>query len=91
VKRTDVKRIGRPPAGDAGQRVTDYPQISVRLPTHARDKLLVLSRLRRQPQWRLIVDSVECYLRDLSVDERRQVDAMLGKRSRPTGRVKATT
>ena len=81
-KRVDGKRVGRPPAGDAGARVTDYPQVSVRLPTDARDKLLALSRLRKQPQWRLIVDSVECYLRDLPPDERRQLEGMTGKRPR---------
>jgi hypothetical protein len=60
-------------------RVTDYPQLSVRLPVDARDKLQALSKLRRQPQWRLIVESVECYLRDLPADERRQVDRYLRK------------
>jgi hypothetical protein len=78
------KRIGRPPAGEAGAKVTDYPQLSVRLPAEARAKLLALSRLRRQPQWKLIVESVDCYLRDLSATERQQVNAMLVK-ARPTG------
>lgn len=55
-------------------RVTDYPQINVRLPRDARDKLLALSKLRKRPQWRLIVESVECYLRDLPVEERRRVE-----------------
>jgi hypothetical protein len=82
LKRAPRKRVGRPPAGEAGARVKDYPQVSVRLPAVARDKLLVLSLLRGQPQWRLIVESVECFLRDLSVEERRQVDAMLAKRAR---------
>jgi hypothetical protein len=68
--------------------VTDYPQVSVRLPAEARDKLLILSRLRRQPQWRLIVESVDCYLRDLPEDERRRVDQLLGTRERG-GRSKA--
>lgn len=68
------KRRGRPPAGERGERVKDYPQVSVRLPRGVRDKLIVLSQLRRQPQWRLIVDSVECYLRDLSTEERREVE-----------------
>ena len=88
VKRAPSKRVGRPPAGDAGARVKDYPQLSVRLPAEARDKLLVLSVLRGQPQWRLIVESVECYLRDLSTDERRQVDLLLAKQARTVARHK---
>jgi len=80
--------VGRPPAGESGERVTDYPQVSVRLPADARDKLLALSRVRGQPQWRLIVDAVECYIRDLPADERRQLEAMLGRRSARRGRAR---
>jgi hypothetical protein len=88
LKRAPSKRVGRPPAGDAGARVKDYPQLSVRLPAEARNKLLVLSVLRGQPQWRLVVESVECYLRDLSTEERLQVDVMLAKQARTAPRRK---
>lgn len=75
-------RVGRPPAGDRGERVKDYPQVSFRLPKHSRDQLVALSKVRKQPQWRLIVESVECYLRDLPHHERTQVSRMVsGKRS----------
>ena len=78
-----VNRVGRPPAGDRGERVKDYPQVSFRLPTNARDKLVALSKVRKQPQWRLIVESVECYLRDLPRREQAQINKMVnGKRSR---------
>jgi len=87
-KRGNGHRVGRPPAGEAGERVTDYPQVSVRLPAEARDKLLALSQVRGQPQWRLIVESVECYIRDLPADERCQVEAMLGRRQAPDGRAR---
>ena len=86
--RANGHRVGRPPAGDAGERVTDYPQVSVRLPADARDKLLALSRVRGQPQWRLIVDAVECYIRDLPADERRQMEAMLSRRPKSDGRAR---
>ena len=71
--------MGRPPAGDGGERVKDYPQVSFRLPKDARNKLLALSKVRKQPQWRLIVDSVECYLRDLPRSERTQITRMLSR------------
>jgi predicted DNA-binding protein len=54
----------------AQARVKDYPQVSFRLPAEARDKLAALSKVRQQPQWRLVVESVECYLRDLPRHER---------------------
>lgn len=75
-----VGKVGRPPAGDRGERVKDYPQVSFRLPKAARDKLVALSKVRQQPQWRLIVESVECYLRDLPRQEQVQIARLLSRR-----------
>ena len=58
----------------------DYPQVSVRLPKAARDKLVALSYVRKQPQWRLIVESVECYLRDLPRQEQAEIARLLSGR-----------
>ncbi len=74
-------KVGRPPAGDRGERVKDYPQVSFRLPKPVRDKLVALSKVRKQPQWRLIVESVECYLRDLPRQEKSHVTRMLSSRA----------
>jgi hypothetical protein len=80
-RRIPAGRVGRPPAGDRGERVKDYPQVSFRLPKPARDKLVALSEVRKQPQWRLIVESVECYLRELPRHERARITKMVnGKR-----------
>jgi hypothetical protein len=87
ARRSDVRRPGRPPAGEQGERVKDYPQVSVRLPRDTRAKLIALSRIRKQPQWRLIVDSVECYLRDLPEDERRNVERAAQRPARTTRRI----
>jgi hypothetical protein len=73
-------KVGRPPAGERGERVKDYPQVSVRLPNATRDKLVALSAVRKQPQWRLIVDSLECYLRDLPRQEQTLVTRLLSRR-----------
>jgi hypothetical protein len=81
-KRATVNKVGRPPAGNDGERVKDYPQVSFRLPKESRDKLVALSQVRKQPQWRLIVDSVECYLRDLPRREQTEIARLLTKRSR---------
>jgi predicted DNA-binding protein len=79
-RRATARKVGRPPAGDRGERVKDYPQVSFRLPKEARDKLLALSNVRKQPQWRLIVESVECYLRDLPRQEQAQIARVLSGR-----------
>jgi len=82
-KRPTPNKVGRPPAGDGGQRVKDYPQVSFRLPQESRDKLVAISHVRKQPQWRMIVESVECYLRDLPRHERALISRIVTrKRSR---------
>ncbi|MBI1873210.1 MAG: PD40 domain-containing protein, partial [Acidobacteria bacterium] len=54
------RRIGRPPAGARrGERVRDYPQISIRLPLDARAKLSALARVTGLTRWRLIVKALE--------------------------------
>ena len=58
----------------------DYPQVSFRLPTAVRDKLVALSQVRKQPQWRLVVESVECYLRDLPRQEQAQIAKLVSRR-----------
>jgi hypothetical protein len=64
-------RIGRPPAGArAGEKVKDYPQLSVRLPGEVKAKLHALSIVDARPQWRIVSDAIECYLRQRSDGER---------------------
>jgi predicted DNA-binding protein len=82
-RNSKAARVGRPPAGDRGERVKDYPQVSFRLPKTSRDKLVALSQVRKQPQWRLIVESVECYLRELPRREQAQIARLVSsKRSK---------
>ena len=81
AKRKPVgRKVGRPPAGEGGERVKDYPQVSFRLPRAIRDKLVALSEVRDQPQWRLIVESVEYYLRDIPRQEQAQIARFLARK-----------
>src|SRR3954463_15918097 len=74
------RRIGRPPAGArAGEKVKDYPQLSIRLPGDVKAKLQALSLVSSRPQWRIITDAIECYWRDSSHSERRMVDELVGR------------
>ena len=80
-------RIGRPPAGARdGERVKDYPQLSVRLPGDVRAKLQALSLLASRPQWRIITDAIDCYLRERPEAERRMVNDLAGRRARTRAR-----
>jgi predicted transcriptional regulator len=74
------RRIGRPPAGArAGEKVKDYPQLSIRLPGDVKAKLQALSVITGRPQWRLITDSIECFLNDQSEAEQRMVRELVGR------------
>ena len=81
----EPRRIGRPPAGArAGEKVKDYPQLSIRLPGDVKAKLQALSVITGRPQWRLITDSIECFLKDRPDAEQRMVTELVG-RSRSRG------
>jgi predicted DNA-binding protein len=77
TKGKSTRRIGRPPAGARdGEKVKDYPQLSVRLPDEVKARLQALSLISSRPQWRIISDAIECYLRDRPDSERRMVEEL---------------
>jgi predicted DNA-binding protein len=77
------RRIGRPPAGARdGEKVKDYPQLSIRLPGDVKAKLQALSLIAARPQWRIITDAIDCYLRERPDSERKMVDELAGRRAR---------
>ena len=74
------RRIGRPPAGAReGEKVKDYPQLSIRLPADIKAKLQALSLIASRPQWRIVTDAIECYMRERTDAERRIVDELVGR------------
>ena len=73
-------RIGRPPAGArAGEKVKDYPQLSIRLPGDVKAKLHALSVIGSRPQWRIVSDAIDCYLDQRSDTERQLVNDLVGR------------
>ena len=72
--REERRRAGRPPGGARpGEKVKDYPQVSLRIPPILKSQLYALSILRAKPQWRVLIDAVECLMRELPDAERRRV------------------
>src|SRR5688500_8850462 len=63
-------RHGRPPVGRKGEKVSDYPQVMIRLPQETKDVLEALSGLTGTPVWRLIDQAVDTYVRQLSESEK---------------------
>ena len=89
-KSKERPRIGRPPAGAReGEKVKDYPQLSIRLPTEVKAKLQALSLIASRPQWRIITDAIDCYVRERSDAERQMIDELVGRSgTRARGRIK---
>ena len=68
------RKSGRPPAGvRQGERVKDYPQVSLRLPPETKAKLQALSVVAATPQWRVVSAALECFFRERTEAEQRQV------------------
>ena len=72
--RGEGRRSGRPPAGaHPGERLKDYPQVSLRIPPDLKSQLYALSILRDKPQWRVLIDAIECLVRALPEHDRRRM------------------
>lgn len=72
---------GRPPAGARpGEKVSEYPQLSVRVPKDMKLKLAALSRMQSKPQWRIMFESIECFIRTLPESEQRVLEQLIARR-----------
>jgi predicted DNA-binding protein len=74
-------RLGRPPIGRRGEKVSDYPQVMIRLPHETKDVLEALSGLTGTPVWRLIDQAVDTYVRQLSDAERKLLTSVRQRRA----------
>jgi len=71
MKRTATTRgPGRPPAGPKGEKVSGYPQLTIRLPPETKAKLNTLSLLTGTPIWRVIDRAIDAYVQHLPEEER---------------------
>jgi hypothetical protein len=68
---TKRKTAGRPAKGPNGERVSDYPRLTIRLPRVTKNQLEALSTLRRVPVWELVDQAVKAYIEQLPNDERK--------------------
>jgi hypothetical protein len=68
-----ASRPGRPPSGLRGEKVSQYPQVMIRLPQPTKDVLDALSGATGTPIWRLIDTAVEVYIRSLPDSQRQLV------------------
>jgi predicted DNA-binding protein len=79
------RRAGRPPAGaKEGEKVKDYPQLSIRVPLEFKVRLNALSAVTGLAQWRVIVEAINCFFHELPPNDRELVDG-LSERLRRAG------
>ena len=74
-------RLGRPPLGRKGEKVSEYPQVMIRLPQGTKDILEALSGLTGTPVWRLIDQAVDVYVKQLSESERKLLTSVRQRRA----------
>ena len=71
------RRAGRPPAGAReGEKVKDYPQLSIRVPIEMKARLNALSAVTGLAQWRVIVEAINCFFSDLPQTDQELVDGL---------------
>jgi hypothetical protein len=77
MRRDDIGRArkrGRPRGGvRRGERLRDYPTLTVRVPPSTRAMLRALCARRRLPAWVMLRHLVVCFVRDLPSNERRWI------------------
>jgi predicted DNA-binding protein len=75
--RSSRRRAGRPPAGAKhGEKVKDYPQLSIRVPTEMKARLNALSAVTGLSQWRVIVEAIDCFLNGLPPNDQQLVNGL---------------
>lgn len=71
------RRAGRPPAGaKEGEKVRDYPQLSIRLPREFKARLNAVSAVTGLSQWRVIVEAIECFFNRLPETDQALVNGL---------------
>jgi predicted DNA-binding protein len=60
--------------------VREYPQLSVRIPPESKIKLDALSVQQSKPQWRIVVESFEYFVRSLPTSDQRKLTELIKHR-----------
>jgi predicted DNA-binding protein len=59
-----------------GEKVKDYPQLSIRVPQEMKARLNAVSAVTGLAQWRVIVEAINCFIQDLPPQDRDLVDGL---------------
>jgi len=65
------RKAGRPPGGVNGQRVRDYPQVSIRVPPKLHAQLATLTRQTGMSRLQIFIEAIDCFESSLRASRRR--------------------
>jgi hypothetical protein len=71
-KQETPRKAGRPPGGINGQRVRDYPQVSIRVPPKLYAQLATLSRTTGLSRLEIFMRALDCYESSLRPQRRQR-------------------
>ena len=74
--------VGRPPAGHAGEKTSEYAQITVRLPRATKGLLDAITGMTGMPAWRVLEKALAAYVRELPAEEQRVLSGVRERRAR---------
>ncbi|MEX2273021.1 MAG: hypothetical protein WD690_16220 [Vicinamibacterales bacterium] len=73
---------GRPPAGELGEKISDYAQMTLRLPHRTRARLVALAGMTGMPLWRVVDQALQAYVVRMSTGDRRVLLQIQERRAR---------
>jgi hypothetical protein len=71
-KQDTPRKAGRPPGGINGQRVRDYPQVSIRVPPKLYAQLATLARTTGLSRLEIFIRALDCYESSLRTQRRQR-------------------
>ena len=81
TRRRTAARMGRPPVGSDGEKVSEYPQVMIRLPRETKATLDALRGLTGTPIWRLIDRAVAVYVDQMPESQRKLLAGVRERRA----------
>ena len=78
----NAPKRGRPASGPGGAKVSQYPQLTVRLPVETKARLTTLSLLMATPVWKIIDTAVETFVQHLPDEERKLLGSVADRLAR---------
>ena len=77
-----TRRLGRRATGPGGQKVSDYPQVMIRLPQATKQTLDALSAATGVPVWQIVDRAIAVYLQHLPQAQQKLVADVRSSRAR---------